>query len=151
MHMNAHAAVGAGIALTTYSLVPEALLAAAPLAVVSHCLMDLIDEPRGWRRAEHLFFDAAFMSVFVAMAVAAGPELGLVMLFGWFFGNLPDIIDKKGYLSTLFPQRFPAMRWWFCHQGGYAKVKPAGFATIAASFLLFSALWVLTSVPDATM
>jgi hypothetical protein len=144
MHMNAHSAAGASIALAIhqYVPVPEAVFAAAPLAVLSHCLMDKMGEP-SWGRTEHTLFDGAFMAVFMAIAVAAGPDLWWVIALGWFFGNLPDIWDKRGYLSILNHERWPARRDWFCHFKGYEAFKPSGEVTTAMSVALMGVFWWL--------
>ena len=142
MHLNAHAFAGAAIAATGYNLGPGALLAAAPLAIASHCLMDKIGEPRDWTRAQHTLFDGAFMALFAAAAVAAGPEMAWVMLFGAVFGNIPDIMDKRGYLSIFWPDWFPARRWWFCHRKGYETFQPTSAHTVLFSAILYAAtLW----------
>lgn len=147
MHISAHSFVGASIAVAAYKYgpMPEVLAAAAPVAVASHCLMDKIGEPDDWPRSAHLLFDGLFMPLFAAILIAAPTDVALVALIGWFFGNLPDIVDKKGYLSIFFPDRFPATRKWFCHFKGYEAVQPPGWVTVALSLLLMAGFLLVVS------
>lgn len=141
MYMNVHSMAGAGIALSTYSLVPEALLAAAPMAVISHCILDLIGEPK-WTKGESLLFDGAFMAAFGALLLSVDPTLALVMIFGWFFGNLPDIMDSNFYLTYVNKDRWPNRKRWFCHYEGYELVRPSGHLTVAISAGIYVAAFL---------
>ena len=73
------------------------------LAVLSHLGLDYINEA-GFQKKDRTIFDMIPLIICFGVSIYTGN----VMLFvqGWFFGNLPDIIDKKAYLSIFLPSKF---------------------------------------------
>ena len=73
------------------------------LAVLTHFGLDYINEA-GFQKKDRTIFDMIPLIICFGVSIYTGN----VMLFvqGWFFGNLPDIIDKKAYLSIFFPSKF---------------------------------------------
>jgi hypothetical protein len=79
-----------------------------PLGFVTHLLLDYINES-GLTKKEDLKFDIIPSVICYAIAFFTGN-------FGIFFsgsisGNLPDLIDKKLYLTIFFPNKFKSTRY----------------------------------------
>ena len=78
------------------------------LAVLTHFGLDYINEA-GFQKKDRTFFDMIPLIICFCFSIYTGN----IMLFlqGWFFGNLPDIIDKKAYLSIFFPSKFKSSNY----------------------------------------
>ena len=78
------------------------------LAVLTHFGLDYINEA-GFQKKDRTIFDMIPLIICFGVSIYTGN----VMLFvqGWFFGNLPDIIDKKAYLSIFFPSKFKSTNY----------------------------------------
>jgi|SRR6056297_3093161 len=145
MHLNAHAFAGAAIYATAARLDPASapvMGAAAIAAFGSHFVLDKVGEPR-WSRAQHTLFDGAFMALFAALVAASWQDYGKFMLLGALLANIPDIWDKKFYLSILDPERWPAFDDFFCHRKGYESIKPTASVTVLLSVLLYAGTLVV--------
>lgn len=105
MYATPHTSVGVAIIYTF----KEKLEIGIPLAIMSHFVLDFIDE-KGLSEEERAYFDIA-------------PSLSLMLMF-WYFdiywwfvlgsvlGNLFDLIDKKLYLSVFFPKKFKSTKYF---------------------------------------
>ena len=79
------------------------IYAGCVLAVLSHFGLDYINEA-GFKKKDRTIYDMIPLIICFCFYIYTGN----IMLFvqGWFFGNLPDIIDKKAYLTIFFPDKF---------------------------------------------
>lgn len=146
MHLNAHAFAGAAIYATAARIDPASapvMGAAAVASFASHFVLDKIGEPR-WSRAQHTLFDGMFMAMFATFVVMSWQDYGKFMLVGALIANIPDIWDKKFYLSIIDHERWPASDDFSCHRKGYEWVKPAASETVLLSIVLFACMVVLT-------
>jgi hypothetical protein len=78
------------------------------LAVCTHLGLDYINEA-GFRRKDQIFYDA--LPLFILSIVSAYTGDLTWFIQGWFFGNLPDIIDKKAYFTIFFPKKFKSTEY----------------------------------------
>ena len=74
-----------------------------PLAISSHLILDYVNES-GLSRKESFQFDALPSIICYIIAIASGNFW--LFLLGSVCGNLPDLIDKKLYLSIFLPSKF---------------------------------------------
>ena len=74
-----------------------------PLAIASHLILDYINES-GLSRKESFQFDALPSIMCYIIAIVTGQFW--LFLLGSVCGNLPDLIDKKLYLSIFLPTKF---------------------------------------------
>ena len=81
-------------------------LIAAPLSSLSHRLLDNINE-NGLSTKEQTNYDAIPHLLIYALAVFTGNLE--VFAKGSLTGNLPDIVDKKGYIA-IFYRRIPKLK-----------------------------------------
>jgi len=79
-----------------------------PLAIASHFVLDYINES-GLSRKEQMYYDA-LPSVLIYMLSLFSGNFWLFLL-GSVCGNLPDLIDKKLYLSIFFPNKFKSTEY----------------------------------------
>ena len=118
MYSNVHGTIGASIVLATYAVTNDPITAAAlggAGAFVSHDALDRLGEKSYGDLKTSIIYEAAPLALFAYMAHLSGMwELYAV---GWIAGNGMDIIDKKLYLSILWPSRFgPSWTKFACHR-----------------------------------
>lgn len=82
------------------------------LAFVSHLVADYVNENGLKTIKQRIIFDVIpTIILFIASYFYGGwYEVWLVFL-GSVFGNLPDLIDKKLYLTILFPSKFKSTEY----------------------------------------
>ena len=105
------------------------------LAVLSHFGLDYINEA-GFQKKDRTIFDMIPLIICFGVSIYTGN----VMLFvqGWFFGNLPDIIDKKAYLSIFFPSKFKSTEFlhWFIKPFIHPKVNTTRIIGIVSMLII---------------
>lgn len=84
------------------------LLVGIPLAIGSHFILDYINE-NGFTAKDRLCFDIIPSMLCYAFALFFGNFW--LFLLGSICGNLPDLIDKKLYLSIFFPKKFKSTNY----------------------------------------
>lgn len=84
------------------------------LAFVSHLLADYIGESNGIRNTkERIVFDfIPTLICFIFAFIFGGLNEVYLMFLGSLFGNLPDLIDKKLYLSIFFPKKIKSTQYF---------------------------------------
>lgn len=102
MYSLAHAAAAATIITSSVALAPTlttGLVIGGVLGVLSHYPMDYLKEAG---LADGLFkWDLFPGLLIILLSFISG--VGWYTLLSFFSGNLMDIIDKKGYLATMYP------------------------------------------------
>ena len=80
------------------------------LAFASHLLADYIGESGGIKTTkQRVIFDVVpTVILFIASYFYGGLYEVWLVILGSIFGNLPDLIDKKFYLTIKFPNKFKA-------------------------------------------
>jgi len=80
------------------------------LAFGSHLLADYIGEAKGIvTTKQRIIFDVIpTIILFISAYLFGGANEVWLVILGSIFGNLPDLIDKKMYLSIMFPTKFKA-------------------------------------------
>jgi len=83
------------------------------LAFGSHLLADYIGEAKGIvTTKQRIVFDVIpTIILFVSAYLFGGANEVWLVLLGSIFGNMPDLIDKKLYLTILFPTKFKATNY----------------------------------------
>jgi len=83
------------------------------LAFGSHLLADYIGEAKGIvTTKQRILFDVIpTVILFIFAYLFEGLSEVWLVLLGSLFGNLPDLIDKKMYLTILFPNKFKVTRY----------------------------------------
>ena len=78
------------------------------LAFVSHLLVDYIGEAKGIvTTKQRIVFDVIpTIILFISAYLFGGTNEVWLVFLGSLFGNMPDLIDKKMYLTILFPTKF---------------------------------------------
>ena len=117
MYTNVHATVGTAIVLSTYAVTksePIAIALGGALAFLSHDPLDLIGEKNYGSKKNFFIFELSALAIFIIAAIASGKW----MLFaaGWIGGNGMDLIDKKGGLSLINPNKYPYGTFFKCHR-----------------------------------
>jgi hypothetical protein len=104
MWSSTHGAVGGAIMMVT----PDPFVGVG-LAFVSHFVMDYIGETNYRDNVEAFIVELLLFVVYMA-ATSLHPQWWL-LVFGWFFANLPDLIDKPRRLI------WEKDEWFSCHNG----------------------------------
>ena len=99
--MNATPHTLAGI--TSLIIFKDNLAIGCAVATCSHLLLDYINES-GLTFKERIYYDALPSLLLFVVSILTGNFM--LFLLGNIFGNLPDLIDKKLYLSIFFPAWF---------------------------------------------
>lgn len=99
--MNATPHTLAGV--TSLIIFKDYLILGCCVATCSHFILDYINE-KGLSLKEKLYFDALPSLLLFTFSIFTGSFY--LFLMGNFFGNLPDIIDKKAYLTIILPKKF---------------------------------------------
>ena len=83
------------------------------LAFGSHLLADYIGEAKGIvTTKQRIVFDVIpTIILFISAYLFGGASEVWLVFLGSIFGNLPDLIDKKMYLTILFPTKFKATNY----------------------------------------
>lgn len=137
------------IAMAVLPYAPDpvtAALIAAPLALFSHFVLDLLGEHDFGSVAKNALIEVGFLFIIGAvifMAGLSGPAL-VVVGVSIVAGNLPDITDSRFYLTYVDRKRWPHRGWWACHKPGWTKVELSAPVTILASVALSGALYAVT-------
>jgi hypothetical protein len=84
------------------------LVIGIPLAIISHLALDYINE-RGLSEEDRFTFDLIPSLFCYAIALFTGNFW--IFLLGSVAGNLPDLIDKKLYLSIFIPSKFKSTHY----------------------------------------
>jgi hypothetical protein len=97
--------------------------AGAMIALVSHFVLDLIGE-HDFGSPANAMLEVIFLSAIGAILFAAGIHGHALAVIGAtiFAANLPDITDKRAYLTFINPARWPMRRRWWCHQPGWPLI-----------------------------
>ena len=117
MYSNVHGTIGTICVVGTYKLTNNLTLSytlGVTLGILSHDLFDRLNEfPYGGLKKTLLWELIPFL-IFVSLAFLS--DNTILYLIGWVSGNLMDLIDKKGGLSILFPDKYPATYLFKCHR-----------------------------------
>tara|TARA_R110000803_G_scaffold108500_1_gene176776 strand:+ start:262 stop:687 length:426 start_codon:yes stop_codon:yes gene_type:complete len=106
------------------------------LAFGSHLLADFIGESGGIKNTkQRVIFDVIPTLILAISSYFYGGWSEVFKVFlGCFFGNLPDLIDKKFYLTILFPTKFKMTNYLHKQKVFYTPkplvVKYQGFAMV---------------------
>jgi len=118
MFSNVHGVVGTLLVVGTFALtgsLPVAIVLGGILAFLSHDILDRLGERTFGSIKQMAIFEAISLLVFMFAAWMSG--LWVLYAVGWVMGNMMDIIDKKGYLSIIFPAKFgPSWTFFPCHR-----------------------------------
>ena len=114
------------------------------LAFSSHLLADFIGESGGIKNTkQRVIFDVIPTIILLIASYFYGgiAEVWLVIL-GSVLGNLPDIIDKKLYLATIFPTKFKMTEYLHWQKILYNPkplvVKYQGFAMVLIVLIIYT-------------
>lgn len=117
MYSNVHGTAGAICTVGVYKLTNDIFLAytlGVAIGIYSHDVLDRLNEyPYGSLKKTALWEGIPFILFVVFSFLSDNPLLYLV---GWVSGNLMDLIDKKGGLSIILPDKFPATFLFKCHR-----------------------------------
>jgi len=114
------------------------------LAFGSHLLADYIGEAKGIvTTKQRIVFDVIPTIILFLSAYLFGgaSEVWLVFL-GSIFGNLPDLIDKKMYLTILFPTKFKVTNYLHWQKVVFTP-KPSITRKLGYALILISFLWMI--------
>jgi len=114
------------------------------LAFGSHLLADYIGEAKGIvTTKQRIVFDVIPTIILFLSAYLFGgaSEVWLVFL-GSIFGNLPDLIDKKMYLTILFPTKFKVTNYLHWQKVVFTP-KPSITRKLGYALVLISFLWMI--------
>ena len=89
--------------ITSLIIFKDNLPLGCAVATCSHLLLDYINES-GLTFKERIYYDALPSLLLFVVSILTGNFM--LFLLGNIFGNLPDLIDKKLYLSIFFPAWF---------------------------------------------
>ena len=114
------------------------------LAFGSHLLADYIGEAKGIRTTRQMFIYDVVPSLilFVSAYLYGGTDELTLVLLGSFFGNLPDLIDKKMYLTIVFPDKFKNTNYLHWQKIVFTP-KPKITRSLGYLFILISFLWMV--------
>ena len=114
------------------------------LAIVSHFLADYIGESGGIKTTkQRVIFDIVPTIILAVSSYFYGgiAEVWLVIL-GSVLGNFPDIIDKKLYLTILFPTKFKMTEYLHWQKILYNPkpliIKYQGFAMVLIVLIIYT-------------
>lgn len=111
-----HGAIGASITNVSTSLLtdPLGLMVGLPLAFIVHDPTDRLGEGNYGSLKRTLILETV---PFIALMITAlAFDVFWISLLGYVLGNGIDLIDKKMYLSVLFPNKFKATKYFNCHR-----------------------------------
>ena len=118
MYGNVHGTVGAALVLATYAATGDtgtAIALGGTAAFLSHDPIDRLGEKGYGDIQTTIVHEVVPMILFAYMAHLSG--MWWLYAVGFLMGNGMDIIDKKLYLSILFPSRFgPSWTFFACHR-----------------------------------
>jgi hypothetical protein len=129
------------------------IIVASIASFISHIVLDVVNEANGIKTTKQriwldivptivlgissLFFGAYFgVELFNSLGINIDYKVAMLLgmliefilfLNGSFFGNLPDIVDKKGYLSILDNKKYPYT--YYFHIKGTLLINPPGWLT----------------------
>jgi len=115
------------------------------LAFGSHLLADYIGEAKGIvTTKQRIIFDVIpTIILFISAYLFGGTSEVWLMFLGSVFGNLPDLIDKKLYLSILFPTKFKVTNYLHWQKVVFTPkpiiTKRLGYALVL--IVMFTYIW----------
>ena len=109
-----------------------------PLAIVSHFVLDYINES-GLSKKEQMYYDALPSVLIYTLALFSGNFW--LFLLGSICGNLPDLIDKKLYLSIFLPDKFKMTQYLHWQK---TLINPTANQTKLIGVVSFELLIILT-------
>ncbi len=141
MHASVHGAIGVLVNQTVFSITKDigvSYVVGNSINVPLHIVLDLIGENNyGGKKAMIM---AEVFCFILSMYCIYNDHNSLLLFSGWFFSNLPDIIDKKMYFSILFPDRFKYT--YYFHWRNQAKINLTNTQTyllaVIFSLLIFT-------------
>lgn len=117
MYSNVHGTAGALLVLAGCTVSDDPVIGATAgglAAFFSHDLLDRLGEKSYGPLKVALLWEGLPLLLFASVAYLSGSWW--IYALGWVLGNLMDIIDKKLYLSILFPNKFgPSISLFPCH------------------------------------
>lgn len=105
------------------------------LAFCSHLLLDYVNESKGITNTkERLIYDVlpSFLTLILLYYFRGSYEAWLFVL-GSVFGNLPDLIDKKLYLTIILPSKYKSTNYLHWQK---PIINPSPFVTKIIGFVL---------------
>ena len=148
MYLHQHAVGGVAVAVAASHALPDldsptSIAIVIALCIVSHFVLDLFDEA--------LIVGTEFEKIATMEILGLGALAGVVInfvpielhglaLLGAIAGNVPDIWDKKLYLSMIDRKRWPMFNHWPCHWPSYPRIKMSGLATFLATVALLATI-----------
>ena len=117
MYSNVHGTVGALIVLSVYAVTNDmttAMVLGGATAFLSHDPLDRLGEKAYGDMNTTIAWEVVPLVLFSYMAFMSG--LWPLYLTGWVAANGMDIIDKKGYLSILWREKFKSGHFFKCHR-----------------------------------
>lgn len=144
-YSNVHAVVGTGVVLAVHAITGDtttAVVLGGAGAAVSHDALDRLGEASYGDKLTTIQWELYPLWIFAMVAYFSGNwELYAV---GWIAGNLYDIVDKKLYLSILWPERFgPSWTFFRCHRRRpdiMLTLRQTKLLTIASSILILGGI-----------
>lgn len=109
MHCNTHGTVGIAIVATCYLITKskkKTYILGGLIAFGSHYLLDYIGEAGYKSMLQMNTIEISIFLVAMLLMYKAGMEYFKLAFFGFFMGNLMDVIDKKAYLAILLPNQY---------------------------------------------
>lgn len=117
MYSSFHGNVGAAITAASFLIIKDpnvALLAGCTIAFASHFLMDCLNEIQYETKEKTIICESLFLLSFLLIAFLSGHFF--IMIAGWIFANIPDMIDKGVILKLFNKQIMP------CHQTYWKRI-----------------------------
>lgn len=114
------------------------------LAFGSHLLADYIGESGGIKTTkQRIIFDVVpTIILFIASYFYGGLYEVWLVILGSIFGNLPDLIDKKLYLSMFYPTKFKMTEYLHWQKILYNPapliVRYQGFAMVSLALITYT-------------
>lgn len=109
------------------------------LAFVSHLVVDIVNENGLRTPKQRIIFDVVpTIILFIASYFYGGYDEVYKVFLGSFFGNLPDLIDKKGYFKYWYPGVKKSLPKLTIYLEGKVKIKSIiDWAMIQTEYLHF--------------
>lgn len=146
MYGNVHGTIGAAIVVSTAIITKDVTityLVGGMVAFLLHDTIDLLGEKSYGNTKTTIVYEAVPFSIFSIMAFLSG--VWEMYFYGWFMGNLMDIIDKKLYLSIIFPSKYKSMHLFRCHRRA-PKINFTRKQTINATILCSIVTIIMTAL-----
>lgn len=135
MNATPHTVLGYAAVATLYVENPLTLFIGFYVAFISHLILDYIGESNGIKTTnQRLYLDVLPTLVLASICGIVGgwTELGLFIV-GSIGGNLPDLIDKKLYLSIIYPNKYKSTEYLHWQK---PIINPPGWFTKSIGWIL---------------